>query len=142
MNIIKSINMKKISIAVFVIIILFPAEIATSTNNINNEKEYIICKISTATDVDYDVVYDSQGRNIDSIKVKNRLLNIFTKAKVPRSDPYCNLNKYIIYTDSNVINGNVLTIEGIYKANILYPIKREKHNNKLSEWCLFWFEVL
>ena len=139
MNITKSINVKRISIAILIVFILFPAEIATS---VNNEKNYIICKISTSTDVDYDVIYDSQGRNIDSIKVKNRLLNIFTKAKVPRMDPYCNLNRYIIYTDSNIIDENVLIIEGIYKANILYPIRREKYNNKLSEWCLFWFELL
>lgn len=142
MNIRKKINIKKIIIALLVIFIILPAEIATPANNIDDTKNYLICKISTATDVDYDVIYDSQGRNIDSIKVKNRILNIFTKAKVPRLDPYCNLNEYIIYTNSDTTEGNMLIIDGIYKSDILYPIRREKHNNKLLQWCLFRLEII
>lgn len=142
MNIISNINLKKFFVIALTIFLLFPAEVAVPKNNINITKNYIICKISTSTDVDYDVLYDSQGRNITDIKVENRIINILTKAKTPFFDPYANLNKYIIYTDSDDVTNTTLNLSGLYRAKILYPINREKYNNFIFRKCLFWLEAI
>lgn len=142
MNIINNINLKKLGVIIFIVSILLPVEVATPINDIDVAKNYVICKISTATNIDYDILYDSQGRDISSLKVENRLINVLTRAKTPYLDPYYNLNTYIIYTNSDIIEGDTLTLRGLYRARILYPIKRESCNNIVSEWCLFWFEIL
>jgi len=130
-------------VSIIVIILIFcPADIAVKRDSIDKERNYVICKISKDEDANYDVVYDSRGRGIKKIRIEDETVNLFTRAKAPRGDVDKDLNTYLIYTDSTKVEGDILVIDGLYKATIIYPIDRGKDSwQKLPKWYLFWFEI-
>ncbi len=105
-----------------------PVAIAVDVQDIDTTKNYMIVKVGSSTDIDFDVLYDSQGRNIYYIKDNHRMINMLFKFTGFNGDPLGAYNKYVLYTDDKeIINGNILLVNR-YKIRILYPIEKEFGN--------------
>lgn len=140
----KMIDKKKIIICIlFLIYIFFPSTIAVKSEQIDNNKNFLIVKMYMSTDIDFLVLYDSKNRDIKYIQDKNRLKNFFFNFGGFKNDEMGNLNKYVMYTDDDDVEyletGNVLCVKN-YKLKILYPIKRDLFDSIFPRWCVFNFE--
>lgn len=84
-----------------------PVAIAVDVQDIDTTKNYMIVKVGSSTDIDFRVLYDSQGRNIYRIKDNHRMINMLFKFTGFNGDPLGAYNKYVLYTDNDkIINGN------------------------------------
>lgn len=117
-------NWGKIITLALVIYFLTPVQIAIDEHDIDKDRNYLIVEFTTATACDYEVIYDSQGRNINFVVDSNRILHFFTKFTGFYGDIDGNLNRYVLYTNDNEVLRDELIVND-YDINILYPIKRE-----------------
>lgn len=124
---------------------VFPAEKAVHREDIDSD-EYLICSMTTATDLDFHVKYDSMERGMAYTRVKDRTLNS-GKLKFSTFDPMYNLNTYVIYPKKSKVYysesgyDDCIEIYSEYDAEILYPIERELFNDILPKGYLLNFET-
>lgn len=122
-----------------------PCNIAINKDNINTSDDYIIVKLSTATDEDFNIIYDSMNRNLIGIKDDSRLKNRLLNFKGFCNDYMGNLNEYVLYTQDDEIehtpHGDILHIN-TYKINIIYPVKRDDEQFFYPKWCVFNYEKI
>lgn len=133
-------NWGKIIILLLIIYFISPIQIAIDGSKIDKNRNYLIVEMTAVTDCDFHILYDSQGRNINYVSDSNRVLHFFTKFTGFYGDIMGNLNKYVIYTDDNDIERNVLIVKD-YDINILYPIKRD-HDLFYPNNMIFRFETI
>lgn len=103
---------------------LSPIAIAVDEEKIDTTKNYLIVQVGAATDVDYNILYDSKGRNIYYVKDDNRIFNMIFKFNGFAGDSLGAYNRYVLYTDDDAIEGDTLIVND-YALKILYPVKRE-----------------
>ena len=76
---------------------LSPVEMATKVDLLDSKKDYLICEISTATEIDYKILYDSKDRGVDFVRVNDRKLNANNNKKEIFNPTYTK-NKYVLFS--------------------------------------------
>lgn len=127
----------------FAVYALSPVEMATKVDLLDSKKDYLICEISTATEIDYKILYDSKDRGVDFVRVNDRKLNANNNKKEIFNPTYTK-NKYVLFPNDFYVDykNNCMVFNGKYDRNIAYPINRETFvNNILPKSWLCQFET-
>ncbi len=134
-----------VTVVLFVCYALSPTELAININVLDNTKDYQICELATATDMDYKILYDSKGRKINYIRINDRDLNSHNNRK-EMFNPSYNLNTYVVFPEKVLIDyqNDCMIYYGKYDKKIVYPINRETFMDYIlpkSYLCRFetWF---
>ena len=131
-----------------VLIIIYAHTTAADTidiEDIDKTKDYMICKYSTCAECDLSVIYDSKGRDIDTVVIKNTLEHIFKFSGVFKNDLHGGLNTFVVYGDTEEIKdrkGAVYLYN--YDIKVVYPVKRDSFplsNNDLPKDRILRYEL-
>lgn len=67
--------------------------------DIDRSKEYIICQPSTASESEYDIIYDSKDRDVLYVNLKNSVESMFKFSGYFNDGFSSYLNTYVVYGD-------------------------------------------
>ena len=131
---------------IFIVTVIFfemsKSAIAVRYDDIDKTKEYMICRLDTAAESHFSVIYDSYGRNI-----RNLNLNLFEQLYKFNGefsgDLMGSLNTFVIYGKFNYNEQTHDVVVSHFCIRPIYPVKRDaysKSNEKMPDDCIYRYE--
>lgn len=100
---------------------------AIKYEEIDTSKDYMICTLATATESSFNVLYDSQHREIRNVNFKNLYEQLYKFNGNFSNDLHGSLNTFVIYGkfDYDEETGDILIHD--FDVKFIYPVKRDMY---------------